>query len=416
MGSVQLHGRHYRLPTQPVVVICIDGCDPDYIHDALRRELCPHLSAMVRDGFSAVADCVMPSFTNPNNASIVTGVPPSVHGIAGNYYLDRESGDRVMVNDARMLRGSTLLALLSQAGIATAAVTAKDKLTRLIGHGLEGPCFSSERAADSCLQAYGFATAEQLVGRSQPDMYSPDLSLYVLDAGIELLRRGISQVLYLSLSDYVQHKYAPGEPASDEFLQAIDQRIGQFIALGAIVGCVADHGMSSKTSFAGQAQLVFVEDLLSATFGQGSARVICPITDPFVRHHGALGSFVRVYLSDQANIEAATELLRRSPGVLEVLCRSDAAQRLDLPYDLEADMVVISQQDWALGAARVDHDLSSVQDRPLRTHGGYSEQRVPFLISHPLDAAGRAWAQSSRLHNYDIFYAILNHSEENQNA
>lgn len=411
MGSVQLHGRHYRLPTQPVVVICIDGCDPDYIHDALNRGLCRHLSAMVRNGFSAVADCVMPSFTNPNNASIVTGVPPSVHGIAGNYYLDRESGERVMVNDARMLRGPTLLALLSQAGVATAAVTAKDKLTRLIGHGLEGPCFSSERAAATCLRAYGYSTAEQLLGRPQPDMYSPDLSLYVLDAGVELLRQGISQVLYLSLSDYVQHKYAPGEPASDEFLQAIDQRIGQFIELGAIVGCVADHGMSSKTSFAGHAQLVFVEDLLTAAFGQGSVRVICPITDPFVRHHGALGSFVRVYLTDMGHFEQASELLRRSPGIHEVLSRSEAAMRLDLPYDLEADMVVISQQDWALGAARVDHDLTSVQDRPLRTHGGYSEQRVPFLVSHPLDLAGRTWAQNTRLHNYDIFYAILNHAE-----
>ena len=411
MGSVELHGRSYRLPADPVVVICIDGCDPEYISDALRRELCPNISAMVRLGYSAIADCVMPSFTNPNNASIVTGAPPREHGIAGNYYLDRATGDEVMVNDARMLRGPTLLALLSQAGVPTAAITAKDKLTRLIGDGLIGPCFSSERAAQASLADYGFDTAEDLVGRPQPDMYSPDLSLYVLDAGLELLRRGISRVLYLSLSDFVQHKFPPGAPASDEFLVAIDRRIGEFIELGATVGCVADHGMSRKTTFTGSAQVLFVEDLLIESFGEGSARVICPITDPFVRHHGALGSFVRVYLRDSQHIEGAATLLRGKPGVHEVLSRQEAADRLDLPYDLEADLVVISKEDWALGAARKDHDLGAVQDRPLRTHGGYSEQRVPFLISKPLDVLGLEWASRTRLHNYDIFHAILNHTQ-----
>src|SRR5690554_5960398 len=361
MSSIELHGRHYRLPNQPIVVICIDGCDPEYIENALSRRLCPNISLMVSSGFSAIADCVMPSFTNPNNASIVTGAPPSVHGIAGNYYLDRETGERVMVNDARMLRGSTLLALLSQAGIRTAAVTAKDKLTRIIGHGLQGPCFSSERASQTSLQAYGADTVQALVGRPQPDMYSPDLSLYVLDAGLALLRQNISQVLYLSLSDFVQHKHAPGEPESDAFLLAIDQRIGQFIELGAIVGCVADHGMSRKTNFLGNAQILFVQDLLTDTFGPGSAQVICPITDPFVRHHGALGSFVRVYLRDPENITTAADLLRQSRGVHEVLTQQEASSRLALPPDLEADHVVISKQDWVLGASHQDHDLTAVQ-------------------------------------------------------
>jgi len=410
MSFVELHGRRYRLPTRPVVVICIDGCDPEYISNVLQRGLCPNLSTMIRDGFSSIADCVMPSFTNPNNASIVTGAPPREHGIAGNYYLDRETGEEIMVNDARMLRGSTLLALLSQAGIPTAAVTAKDKLTKLIGNGLNGPCFSSERADQTSLAEYGFETGEALVGRPRPDMYSPDLSLYVLDAGLELLRRGISQVMYLSLSDFVQHKYAPGEPESDAFLLEIDRRVGEFIALGATVGCVADHGMSRKTDFHNTAQLLFVEDVLAEAFGDGSARVICPITDPFVRHHGALGSFVRVYMRDAGNIEAAKALLLRQPGVHEVLSRREAADRLNLPFDLEGDLVVISKEDWALGSARKDHDLEAVQDRPLRTHGGYSEQRVPFLVSRPLDQEGQAWASSQRLHNYDIFHVILNHT------
>jgi phosphonoacetate hydrolase len=409
MPSIELHGRSYALPSQPVVVVCIDGCDHEYIQNAVQRGICPNLSAMVKHGFSAIADCVMPSFTNPNNASIVTGTPPKVHGIAGNYYLDRDSGEEIMVKDARMLRGETLLALLSKAGVPTAMVTAKDKLTKLIGHGLEGICLSSEKAAETSLEDYGFATAEALVGRPQPDMYSPDLSLYVLDVGVALLEQKKSQVLYLSLSDYVQHKYAPGEPESDAFLQAIDERIGRFMALGAIVGCVADHGMSYKTDFQGRAQLLFVEDVLDQYFGMNAARVICPITDPFVRHHGALGSFVRVYLKDATQIDKAARLLRQQPGVFEVLTQAEAAEKLDLPFDREADLVVISKEDWALGAKREQHDLSAVQDRPLRTHGGYSEQRTPFLISHPISAEGQEWVNTYPLHNYDIFHVILNY-------
>lgn len=410
MPPIELHGRHYPLPDRPVVLICIDGCDPEYIHNAVSRGICPHITAMVKTGFSSIADCVMPSFTNPNNASIVTGVPPNVHGIAGNYYLDRETGEEIMVNDARMLQGETLLALLSKAGVPTAMVTAKDKLTKLIGHGLEGPCFSSEKAAQTSLEQYGFPTVEEMVGRAQPDMYSPDLSLYVLDAGIQLLKQKKSQVLYLSLSDYVQHKYAPGQSESDAFLQAIDQRIGEFLDLGAVVACVADHGMSYKTGFTGQAQLLFVQDALEQQFGTGSARVICPITDPFVRHHGALGSFVRVYLKDPENIGAAAQFLRTQVGVFEVLTQTEAAQRLDLPVDREADLVVISAQDWALGSKRSEHELSAVQDQPLRTHGGYSEQRVPFLISAPLSEAGLEWVKTSRLHNYDMFFVLLNYA------
>ena len=408
MNTLELHGRSYRLPQTPVVVICIDGCDPEYISDAIRRDICPNFAYMVNHGFGAIADCVMPSFTNPNNVSIVTGAPPRMHGIAGNYFLDRTTGEEVMINDARFLQGSTLLAGLAKAGIATAAITAKDKLTKLIGHELEGICFSSEKAGSTSLAAYGLDSVEALVGRPQPDMYSPDLSLYVIDAGIELLRRGLATVLYLSLSDYVQHKNAPGTEESDDFLVEIDRRLGQLIALGATVACVADHGMSDKTTFQGVAQLLFVEDELNDLFGDQSARVICPITDPFVRHHGALGSFVRVYLADQAHIAPAAAAIRAMPGVHEVMLRQEAADRLSLPYEFEADLVVISKQDWALGSSRERHDLGAVQDRPLRTHGGFSEQRVPFLISKPLNSEGRKWAANVPLHNYDIFYAVLN--------
>jgi len=65
-----------------------------------------------REGASVTALSAMPSFTNPNNISIITGRPPSVHGIAGNYFHDPATGREVMMNDARFLRAGTIMKAL----------------------------------------------------------------------------------------------------------------------------------------------------------------------------------------------------------------------------------------------------------------------------------------------------------------
>ena len=261
----------------------------------------------------ATADSVVPTFTNPNNTSIVTGVPPSVHGISGNYYLDRETGKEVMVTDAHLLRSETILGLFSQAGVKTAAVTAKDKLRKMLAHNLKGIAFSSQCADNCTIEENGIMDVEGMVGRRRPEMYDPDLSLFVLDAGIHLLARKAVDILYLSLSDLVQHGHTPGEPESDAFHRAIDQRVAKMVALGAVVGITGDHGMNDKSRADGTPNVVFLEDELNARFGEGTVRVICPITDPFVMHHGALGSFVRVYRKNSIDLDVLMELQGRYP-------------------------------------------------------------------------------------------------------
>ncbi|GEP57813.1 phosphonoacetate hydrolase [Reyranella soli] len=294
-NEILLNDRRYRLPTRPTVVICVDGFDPSYLERGITEGILPTFRRLQAEGFVGLADSVVPTFTNPNNASIVTGAPPSVHGISGNYYLDRETGREVMVTDAHLLRCETILGLMSQAGVRTAAVTAKDKLRKMLGHNLKGISFSSQFADECSLTENGIADAEALVGRPKPDMYSPDLSMFVLDAGIRLIERGDAELLYLSLSDWIQHSHAPGERQSDDFHHAIDRRMERMIELGAVVGVTADHGMNDKAAKDGTPNIVFLEDELNQRFGEGAVRVICPIADPFVRHHGALGSFVRVY-------------------------------------------------------------------------------------------------------------------------
>jgi phosphonoacetate hydrolase len=245
------------------------------------------------------------------------------------------------------------------------------------------------------------------VGRPKPDQYSADLSLYVLDAGLRLLERGAVTLVYLSLSDFVQHAHAPGTREADAFNHAVDERLGAMVAGGAIVGVVADHGMNDKSLPEGAPRVVFLQDELNQRFGEGAVRVICPITDPFVRHHGALGSFVRVYRRGGPDLETLMAASRTFPGVEAVLDGVSAARRFELPEDLEGDFVVLGDAATAIGASRAEHNLAGLAGHRLRSHGGLGEQKVPFMVSRPLRPEWLA-AKQGKLRNFDIFDAVLN--------
>jgi phosphonoacetate hydrolase len=412
---VTVNGRSYAWPTRPTAVVCFDGCDPAYIEAARAAGLVPTIDRMVRTGFHAPALAAMPTFTNPNNVSIVTGVAPADHGVSGNFYLDRETGREVMMVDAAPMRAPTILASFSARGLPVAAVTAKDKLRKALGRGLDlrqgGVAFSAERAG-SCTEAEnGIGDAVGLVGRGAPSQYSADLSLFVLDAGVEILRTGRAGLLYLSLSDYVQHRHAPGSPEAQAFMAEVDARLGALVGLGAVVGVVADHGMSDMARPDGSPNVVYLGDALDDRFGAGACRVVCPITDPFVRHHGALGGFVRVHLADGAPAGTAAQVARflaGLPGIALALDRAEACARFDLPADREGDLAVVAAPGVALGARAADHDLSQLAGERLRSHGGLAEQAVPFLLSHPLDRGFAEDLVSRPLRNFDIFHAALN--------
>jgi phosphonoacetate hydrolase len=364
------------------------------------------MASFAQDGFAGIAHCSIPSTTNTNNTSIVTGVPPAVHGINGNYYLDAETGKEIMITDASLLRCGTILGALSAAGVSTAVVTAKDKLLKILAYEMSGIKFSSEYAHKANLAENGIENVEAFVGRAQPDQYSADLSLFALDAGLKILSRFGPDVMYLSTSDYVQHKHAPGEPEADAFHQAVDTMIGRMVALGATVAVTADHGMNDKSAADGSANVIYLEDALNARFGAAAVRVICPIADPFVRHHGALGSFVRVYRRRSGDLKAMIDFTRTLPGVELVLDRAQVCAQYDLPIDREGDFAVFADRHTVIGARREEHDLGQLAGHRLRSHGGLAEQKVPFLLSRPLNAEYRA--RRNGLHNYDIFDFALN--------
>ncbi len=399
---VTVNGRTYQWPARPLVVVCVDGCEPDYVTCAVAAGAAPFLGEMVATGTSRIAECVVPSFTNPNNLSIVTGVPPAVHGICGNYFYDRDAGQEVMMNDPKYLRAGTLLAAFADAGVRVAVVTAKDKLRRMLGHGMTGICFSSERANETTEAEHGIADALTLVGRPLPSVYSADLSEFVFAAGVKLMESVRPDITYLSTTDYVQHKHAPGTPEANAFYHMMDGYLATLGGLGATVALTADHGMNAKTDAAGAPNVIYLQDLLDGWIGAGRARVILPITDPYVVHHGALGSFATAYLPHDADTGALTAKLAAMPGLEVVLERPAACARFELPPDRMGDVVIVSGRSTVLGTSRRRHDLSGL-DAPLRSHGGISEQRVPFMLNRRARVPAHA-----RLRNFDIFDVALN--------
>jgi phosphonoacetate hydrolase len=402
---IEVNGRRYATPKQPSVVLCIDGCEPDYIAQAVAGGHMPFMKRILAEGTALLADCVVPSFTNPNNLSIVTGAPPSVHGICGNYLFDVESGTEVMMNDPKWLRAPTILAGLADAGCKVAVVTAKDKLRKLLGHGMKGICFSSEKADQATEQENGITDVLPLVGMPVPDVYSAELSEFVFAAGVRLIESRRPDFLYLSTTDYVQHKHAPGDADANRFYAMLDRYLARLDALGTVFALTADHGMNAKTKLDASPNVVFLQDLLDEWLGRERARVILPITDPYVVHHGALGSFATLYLPPESIVDVMTRL-RAMPGMECVLGREEAAARFELPADRIGDVVVVSERSFVLGTGRARHDLSQLE-LPLRSHGGVSEQRVPLVLNRPIEGLDpmRRWR------NFDAFDLVLNRAQ-----
>ncbi|HTT02409.1 MAG TPA: phosphonoacetate hydrolase [Steroidobacteraceae bacterium] len=400
---ITVNGRSYGWMDHPLVVICVDGCQHEYLTAASEAGVAPFLQRLLAGaGTCVLADCVIPSFTNPNNLSIVTGVPPAVHGICGNYFFDAERGEEVMMNDPRYMRTGTILAAFADAGARVTVITAKDKLRKLLGYQLRGVCFSSEKADCATLSENGIDRVLELVGMPVPSVYSAQLSEFIFVAGCRLLERDRPDIMYLSTTDYVQHKAAPGTALANDFYRMLDRHVARLDELGATVVLTADHGMHAKHDAQGNPNVVYLQDTLDGWLRNPRVRVILPITDPYVVHHGALGSFALVYLPAELDAQELRARIAELPGIELVLPRAAAAERFELPADRIGDLVVISQRDTVIGKRRGEHDLSGL-DVPLRSHGGLSEQQVPLLVNRGVTLTpGRRWR------NFDAFELGLN--------
>jgi phosphonoacetate hydrolase len=398
--TFEANGRHYRVPARPVLAVCADGWDPEYVDDALERGLMPRLGeALAAGGTYTLARAQVPTFTNPNNVAIVTGVSAAHNGVAGNHYLD-EHGEEVQVTDPAFLRATTIHAAAAAAGVPVLCVTAKDKLRRLLTAG-RVPAFSAELAHEQTLED-GTPIIE-VVGRENPGIYDWELSPYTIDLALALAERLGARLVYASLTDFVQHSAAPGEALADDFYRTIDLSLARALDAGYVVGLVADHGMRAKSRADGRPNVRYLDEALQAA-GVSGARTLCPITDPYIAHHAALGSLAWVHLLDVAQLDRARGALAALPGVEGVLDREAAACAFDLPADRIGDLIVLADGETVLGRSREAHDLSALRGT-LRSHGGLHERTVPLIICAPL--AGGV-LDGRDLHNRDLHELLLN--------
>jgi len=392
--------RTYSPPDRKILGICADGWDPEYVDDALERRLMPRLAEMLDGGGSYVlARAQVPTFTNPNNVTIVTGVSAAHNGIAGNHYRTAD-GVEVQVTDPSFLRATTIHAAAREAGLGVLCVTAKDKLRALLATG-GVPTYSAERAHEQTLPDGTPIT--EVVGAPNPDIYDWHLSPYTVDMALALAPHFDATLVYASLTDFVQHSAAPGESMADDFYRAMDVAIGRALDAGFVVGLAADHGMRAKSAADGSPNVRFLDDAL-ADAGIRGGHTLCPITDPYVVHHAALGSLAWVHLDDLDELDRARGAIAALQGIEAVLDRSAAADAFELPSDRIGDLIVLADGETVLGKSVAAHDLSALHGR-LRSHGGLHERTVPMIVSHPLREAA---LRGRDLRNRDLHDLLLN--------
>ena len=407
-SPIEINERQYPgIPSSTAIVICLDGSQKEYFEEASKLNLTPNIDSFKKNGEDLLVNSAIPSFTNPNNISIVTGRPSSVHGICGNFFYTPSTGEEVMMNDPQFLRAPTIFQKYYEQGAKIAIVTAKDKLRKLLSHGLKfnesrAICFSSEKSDQANLNENGIEDVNNWLGMEVPNVYSQGLSEFVMAAGVKILNEFNPNIMYLSTTDFIQHKYAPGDEVANAFYAMFDRYIGQLNVNNNSIIVTADHGMQPKSRSDGSPNAIFLQDILDEALGKNISKVILPITDPYVVHHGALGSFATVYLSDKSKINDAIQEINKIEDIEVVLTNKEGCAQYDLPTDRMGDIICMSSQNSTIGSAEKAHDLSKLKE-PLRSHGGLHEREVPFISNKKINLNDA----NIKLNNYDAFYHAI---------
>ena len=407
-SQIEINERQYPgIPSSTAIVICLDGSQKEYFEEASKLNLTPNIDSFKKNGEDLLVNSAIPSFTNPNNISIVTGRPSSIHGICGNFFYTPSTGEEVMMNDPQFLRAPTIFQKYYEQGAKIAIVTAKDKLRKLLSHGLKfnesrAICFSSEKSDQANLNENGIEEVNKWLDMEVPNVYSQELSEFVMAAGVKILNELNPDIMYLSTTDFIQHKYAPGDEVANAFYAMFDRYIGQLNINNNSIIVTADHGMQPKSRSDGSPNAIFLQDILDETLGKDISKVILPITDPYVVHHGALGSFATVYLDDKSRIHDAIVEIQKIDDIEVVLTNEEGCAQYDLPTDRMGDIICMSSKNSTIGSAEKAHDLSKLKE-PLRSHGGLHEREVPFISNKKINLNDA----NVKLNNYDAFYYAI---------
>ncbi len=333
------------------IFICLDGCGQEYIEQSDT----PNIDRIAKEGFYWIGQSVIPSVTNVNNVSIITGSPPSVHGITSNYYYDRESKQGVFMESPDFLLTETVLQKAKKAGLSTAALTTKDKLANILGIDVD-TVVSAESPQDWLLNKL----------RQPGHIYSAEINVWLFRALLAVLEEKQPDVIYLATTDYMMHKFPPDAEESREHINALDKLLGDVLnEYDVQVFITADHGMSDKTAAIDLAQILLNQGI--------KAEAIPIIKDRYVAHHGNLGGAAYIY-ADEKDVDKAVKVLKDIPGVEGVFLQDDAAEKFNLYKERIGDIFVLAGRDYVFGS--LEKPMVEVS---IRSHGSRYESEVPII-------------------------------------
>ena len=347
--------------SRTTVMITIDGFDPEYVAvcDA------PNMRELVKSGFHKTGKCMMPSVTNVNNVSIVTGLYPSEHGISSNYRLVRETGEEIYMESGDYVLSETMFQRARRLGARTILSTSKDKLRTLLSDGAD-LAISSEQAPDWAVEAVG----------PPPPIYSLEVNGWAVRAASHAMKLEPADIVYISTTDFAMHTYAPDEPESHQHIKILDDAIGDLVESHPDVTLfiTADHGMSAKS------RMIDLSDVLER---EGIRAESVPIIkDRYVVHHNNLGGCMFMYL-DQTSIDLiddANQVLTATDGVERVYTREEAAAELRLNYDRIGDLVVTGDAETVFGPKEIADSWNDTgAGHGLRSHASAHEQDIPLI-------------------------------------
>jgi phosphonoacetate hydrolase len=345
-----------------VLMFLIDGFDPGYVQPARM----PRLGALMKAGASTLdGRGVLPSLTNVNHISLLTGTYPARHGLSTNFYYDRGTRTDVFMEQVSFVQEPLVFERFKAAGWSTALVTAKEKLTKLLRRGL-----------DACVDMKTHPAAHRAAAGAPPEIFSLDINLWVLRMAREVAVRDRPDFLYVATTDYPQHMLAPEEPAMQRYLEASDEALGRLLDAydldETLVVLTADHGMNAKHRSVSPVRVLGEAGI--PTHG------VPLIRDGLYAHHRDLGGALYLYFDDPARARAARAVLEGTPGLEEVVPNAEAG-RDHLPPERVGDLICWAARDVALGVW--DDGPASRTESGLRSHGSKHEQRIPMLIAGP---------------------------------
>ena len=338
------------------LIILIDGGDPAYFEASHT----PNLDRIASEGARFTVSCQMPSVTNVNNVSMICGAPPAAHGITANYFLNAETGEEVYMESGDFVLAPTLMEMGSAAGRKTAVLASKQKLCDMIGKGAETVVTAED-------------PPEWLIPRAgaKEDIYSGAVNLWLLRAARAVLEEEKPDLLYVTTTDYLQHKYGPDSAEAQAHHAALDAEVGRLvdswlrIHKDGAVFITADHGMRDKTRALDPGVILRAEGV--------GAEAVPIIKDRYVVHHGNQGGAAYVHLQNEETLTEALAILKARPGIEDALTREEAAARFQLMAERVGDIMVLADAETVFGVME-----EAEREVRLRSHGSVHESVVPL--------------------------------------